>query len=124
MEEVVLYDGELSQGTSSYAGISFTDEGDLRLSAQDVGEGPREFWGDSDYEWWVTVGSTETPRLLALLRDQDTIAAGGQDDLLSLIRQKFGGRSSAASEFREWLELNGIPCEFFSYVWARALLHS
>jgi hypothetical protein len=62
----VLYDGGLSQGTSSYAAISFTEQGDLRLSAQDVGDGPRESWGDSDYEWWVTVRATETPRLLAL----------------------------------------------------------
>jgi hypothetical protein len=116
MEEVVLYDGGLSQGTSSYAAISFTEQGDLRLSAQDVGDGPRESWGDSDYEWWVTVRATETPRLLALLRDQVTLLPVERDDLLWLIREKFRGRSSAASEFREWLELNGIPYEFFSYV--------
>ena len=35
-----------------------------------------------------------------------------QDELLSLIGKRFGGRPSAASESREWLELNGTRWEF------------
>ena len=55
MNEVVLFDGEISPGTSSRAVISTNESGDVVLAVQDVGAAPRQIWGDSDYEWWVTV---------------------------------------------------------------------
>ena len=53
--KLVLYEGELPPGTKTFQGASISVSGDLALEAQDVGAGPREFWGDSDYEWFVTV---------------------------------------------------------------------
>src|SRR5438477_3405433 len=113
MGEVVLFDGEVSPGTSSHAAVKFTESGDLQLSVQDVGAAPREFWGDSDYEWWVTVKAQQVPRLLDLLRTESSMPAAADDELLAVIGRTFGGHASAPSDFRKWLELNRVPFEFF-----------
>jgi hypothetical protein len=109
------FDGEVSRGTGSHAAVKFTESGDLQLSVQDVGEAPRQFWGDSDYEWWVTVKAQQVPRLLELLRGESSTAPTA-DDLLALIGRNFGGHASGPSEFPEWLKRNRVPYEFFSYV--------
>jgi hypothetical protein len=113
--EVVLFDGDVTPGTSSHASVNVTEAGDLQLSVQDVGEGPQQFLGDSDYEWWVTVKAPQVARLLDLLRAQFSMPATADGDLLTLIGRKFGGHASAPSDFREWLDLNRVPFEFFSY---------
>lgn len=89
---MVLYDGELSPGTHGHADASVSERGDVVMSAQDVGAGPSEFWGDSDYEWWVTVKAAQVAKLLRHLREE--MPSSGDEDVLSLI---------------------GIPYEFFSY---------
>jgi hypothetical protein len=84
--------------TSIYIDAEIRGNGDLQLSGQDVGEGPRKFFGDSDYEYSLTVSKEH------------------KDDLLLLLIEKlYGGSSSAVSKFRGLLESKGIPCEFHSY---------
>ena len=85
--------------TSIYIDAEIKGTGDLQLSGQDVGETPREFFGDSDYEYWLTVSKEHK-----------------DDVLLLLIEKLYGGNSSAVSEFRELLKQSGIPCEFKSYI--------
>jgi len=70
-----------------------TDEGDLLFSEQDVGDAPNEFWGDSDYEYWLKVSAADKDRVL-----------------LALIEKLYSGNSSLVSEIK------GIPSEFASYV--------
>ena len=84
---------------SRYLHAEIREDGDLVLSGQDLGKTAREFWGDSDYEWWVTVSSS----------DKD-------DVLLALLDKIYGGKSSAIEEFRDLLEAHGIKSEFSSYV--------
>jgi hypothetical protein len=84
--------------TSRFIDAEINDVGDLVISGQDVGEAPQEFYGDSDYEWWVTVQA----------KDKDSV-------ILALIEKVFGGRFSASEEFREWLDEKGIPSGFYSY---------
>jgi hypothetical protein len=73
--------------------------GDLQLSGQDVGEAPKKFWGDSDYEYCLAVQREYKDQVL-----------------LVLIEKLYGGNPSAINELRELLESNGIPCEFNSWV--------
>ena len=84
--------------TSIFIDAKIEKSGDLLLSGQDVGEAPKEYWGDSDYEYWLTVPKEH------------------KDDVLLLLLEKlYGGNSSVISELRELLESNGIPCKFNSY---------
>ena len=89
---------ESSGKTSIYIDAEIKGTGDLQLSGQDVGEGPREFFGDSDYEYWLTVSKEYK-----------------DDVLLLLIEKLYGGSSTAVSRFRGLLESKGIPCEFHSH---------
>ena len=84
--------------TSIFIDAEIKGTGDLQLSGQDVGEAPRKFFGDSDYEYWLTVSKEHK-----------------DDVLLLLIEKLYGGNSSAVSEFKRLLESRGIPCEFHSY---------
>ena len=84
--------------TSIYIDAEIKGTGDLQFSGQDLGEAPRKFFGDSDYEYWLTVSKEYK-----------------DDVLLLLIEKLYGGNSSAVSEFRRLLESSGIPCEFHSY---------
>ena len=94
--QIKLY--ESSGKTSIYIDAEIKGTGDLQLSGQDVGEAPRKFFGDSDYEYWLTVSKEHN-----------------DDVLLLLIEKLYGGNSLAISEFREFLESKGIPYKFHSY---------
>lgn len=85
--------------TSIFINAEIKQNGDLQLSGQDVGEAPKEYWGDSDYEYWLTVPGEHK-----------------DDVLLLLIERLYRGNASVVSEFRELLESSGIPCEFNSWV--------
>jgi hypothetical protein len=85
--------------TTIHIDAEITDEGDLLFSGQDLGQAPRELWGDSDYEYWLTI--------MAPNKDQV---------LLALIEKLYSGNPSLISELKDYLESKGIPCEFHSYV--------
>jgi hypothetical protein len=70
------------------------EEENLVLEGYDIGKSVKEFWGDSDYQYWVRVA-----------RDyKDTV-------LLWLIKERF----TTSSEFRQWLDGKGIPNTFESW---------
>ena len=71
------------------------ENGDLMLEGYDLGESPKKFWGDSDYEYWRTVEK----------KYKDTI-------LLWLIKERF----NSDSDFSDWLEEKGIPSKFMSWI--------
>lgn len=97
LEKVRLYQEEGE--TSRYIEAEIGPDGSLVLSGQDVGKGPGELWGDSDYEYWLTVSSS----------DKDAV-------LLALLETLYGGNPSAFEEFRDLLEAQGIQSEFHSYI--------
>ncbi|MEN6319534.1 MAG: hypothetical protein ABFD82_12355 [Syntrophaceae bacterium] len=78
--------------TSRFIDAEVDENGKLIVSGQDVGEAPRQWFGDDDYEFFVTVDAGDKDRVL-----------------LALIDKVFGGNFSAVDEFREFLEGKGIP---------------
>ena len=97
MNEVIKL---VSQGgpTSIYIDVRINENGDLLFSGQDLGEAPEEVFGDSDYEYWLTIPAVEKDRML-----------------LALIEKHYGGDSSVISTLKDLMESKKIPCEFSSY---------
>ncbi|CAN5748715.1 hypothetical protein BH23ACT4_BH23ACT4_11850 [soil metagenome] len=81
-----------------------------------------QIWGDSDYEYWVTVSRQHFPRLIdeltAKLGRKATGSKGDNGDLaLSLLKEAFQADVFATDgDYRRWLEEVGIPSKFSSRV--------
>ena len=61
--------------------LEVKDDGSVKIDAQDMGKLVEEMWGDSDYEFWVEVRSSELPKLVfALLKDKYTNVHSAVDD--------------------------------------------
>ena len=90
----------VSQGgsTSIHIDMRIDENGDLLFSGQDIGNAPEEIFGDSDYEYWLTVPASEKDRLL-----------------LALLEKHYAGDASVVSTLREFMESKQIPCGFFSH---------
>ena len=84
--------------TSIYIDMSIDENGNLLFSGQDIGSAPDEIFGDSDYEYWLTVPASEKDRLL-----------------LALLEKHYGGDALVVSTLRELMESKQIPCSFHSH---------
>jgi hypothetical protein len=102
----------------------FNGAGDLVLEGYDVGSFVEEVWGDSDYEYWLTVHSEEIPRLVEeLVRETGELAptAENQPPFVMGVLKKFFTEGHAPvyfkndSEFKKWLDARGIPSDFSSW---------
>ena len=78
--------------------MRINENGDLLFSGQDIGNAPEEIFGDSDYEYWLTVPASEKDRLL-----------------LALIEKHYAGYALVVSSLREFMESKNIPYNFYSY---------
>ena len=90
----------VSQGgsTSIHIDMRIEESGDLIFSGQDIGSAPEEIFGDSDYEYWLTVPAAAKDRLL-----------------LALLEKHYAGDALVVSTLRELMESKEIPCSFFSH---------
>ena len=90
----------VSQGgsTSIHIDMRIDENGNLLFSGQDIGEAPEMFFGDSDYEYWLTVPASEKDRLL-----------------LALIEKHYAGDALVVSSLREFMESKNIPYNFHSH---------
>ena len=86
---------EKSKGDASYLDAKIDENKNLILEGYDIGKSPTEFFGDSDYEYWVTVKK----------EFKDTL-------LLYLLKESF----NTSSDFMNWLKKRNIPYEFFNWV--------
>ncbi len=84
---------------------------DLIVEGYDIGKTVEKYWGDSDYEYSTTIGKEEVEKIFPLL----DIAGGDREGLLKAIAGRFN-TNSCYSEFRDFLEKNGVHCESFSWV--------
>jgi hypothetical protein len=84
--------------TSRFIDAEIDESGNLIISGQDVGDAPRQWFDDDDYEFIVTVSAENKDRLL-----------------LALIEKVFGGKFGAVDEFREFLEGKGIPSGWMTW---------
>ena len=112
--------------TSVFIDAEIDEQGNLVLSGQDIGKAPKEWFGDSDYEYWLVVAASDKDRVLSLLLGQ---VAGGQQlraasdasvdekdwALLTVIENRYGGDLRAVSAFYELLKANGIGFEFKTF---------
>lgn len=80
--------------TSRFIHARIEDNGNLVMDGQDVGDAPQKWFGDEDYEFWVTVEA----------EDKDSL-------ILALIERLFGGKFGAVGEFREFLRERGFPSD-------------
>ena len=111
--------GEISRFVSA----EINDNGDLVISGQDVGKRLEELFGDSDYEYWLTVLCQHKKRVLEVLIEYcnqkkiSTLPVPLNQDLylLDLINKAFGRKHSVFKEFRDFLKVRNIPSQFYSY---------
>ena len=96
MEESIVLVNEKGD-ISVYIDASITDTGDLRLSGQDLGKELEGIFGDSEYEYFLTIPSAFKDKVL-----------------LALIEKIYKGNARVISDVRSLLETKGIPCEFFA----------
>lgn len=109
--------------TSRFVYAEIDEEGDLIFSGQDVGKAPLEVWGDIDYEFRVRVTSDYKDKVLRALieRSQRPEMPEPADPLdrdralIALVEELYGSHFSAVDEFRDYMELKGIPCGFSNY---------
>ncbi len=92
------------KGISIFLDANINDQNDLVIEGQDIGQNVEEYWGDSDYEYWVVVPEAY----------KNTV-------LLWLLKERFYGTELPAafhnsSDFMEWLKAKEIPYHFTSYV--------
>ncbi len=85
-ETTILIDAEIDE------------KGDLVIFGHDIGKAPKEFWGDSDYEYWVTVPSKEKDKLL-----------------LAILEDMYKDDPFTVSKFRDFLSRKGIKSESGSW---------
>ena len=107
--------------TSRFIDAILDSEGRLTLSGQDVGRAPLEFWGDSDYEFWVVVAPEEVGRVReALLEerapDAPRLRLRGDDLLMALLEERYRGDAQAVDAFKDFLRERDIPFEFGSWI--------
>ena len=86
------------------------DGEDLKLDGYDIGKSVSDMWGDSDYEYSITVSEVELPRLYELNR----VPFGNKKKLISVLA-KFLTNNKAYSLFHDYLKENTIPFTCFSY---------
>jgi hypothetical protein len=107
--------------TSVFIDAEIDEKGNLVMSGQDIGKAPLEWFGDSDYEYWLMVAASDKDRVLSTLGGQPSRPAGNasQDEkdwaLLTAIEKTYGGDLRAVSAFRDLLEANGIQFEFNTF---------
>jgi hypothetical protein len=83
---------------------------DLVVEGYDIGKNVKEYWGDSDYEYSTTIPEKEVGKLYRVMN----IDEGNKEGLLKAIANTFNA-NSCYSEFRDFLETNGIHSEGFSW---------
>ncbi|MCZ2489281.1 hypothetical protein [Aquirufa antheringensis] len=86
------------------------DGEDLKLDGYDIGKSVSDMWGDSDYEYSITVSEGELPRLYELNR----VYFGNKKKLISVLA-KFLSDNKAFTLFHDYLKENNIPFTCFSY---------
>ncbi len=119
----------VSLGSKSYPAIeshlsAWIDHRGLVVEGQDLGPGVSAFWGDSDYEYWVTVRPDHLDKVLRELASKLGKKAPAprrekrRDRLiLEYLKQAFSkGMFESSSDYRRWLDAVDVPSEFFSYV--------
>lgn len=95
-------------GVSIYVDASLYD-GKLTISGQDIGQAAEDFWGDDDYEYWLSFSPEATEKFFKLL-----CANKPGEDPLDVLKKRFHG-PGAFSGIRAFCAQHGIAVKFDSY---------
>jgi hypothetical protein len=82
----------------------------LIIEGYDIGKSVKDWFGDSDYEYRMTIHEEEVKKLYSLMEVQE----GDKEVLLKTIADHYN-TNSCYSEFMEFLTKNGIKFESFSW---------
>lgn len=88
----------------------FDRNGNLVIEGYDIGKTVKEYWGDSDYEYSVTVPAEELIKLYTLLG----LSGDDKTGLLTRLGEQYHS-NSCFSEIRDLLDKNDIRSEGFSW---------
>lgn len=112
--EVVIRHQRLADGYSDLR-VRINERGDLVLDGADGGQWVKEWWGDFDYEYLVTVPAAWTGKVLEHLAREFGVSVPPkwkEKTLLHLVKARFNDTSS----FRAWCAERDIPAKFNSWV--------
>jgi hypothetical protein len=103
----------------------FNAAGDLVLEGYDSGKLVEEVWGDDDYEYFLSVGRAEIPRLAEKLSRHFGLPSPDLEEerrafVLGGVKKLFTEGASdlhftSDSQFRKWLDEHQIPSKFSSW---------
>ncbi len=82
----------------------------LRLIGYDIGKAVEEAWGDSDYEYEITVNNDAVMRLYEI----NNINIGQKEKLVNKIAETFSG-NYVYSMFMKYLDKNKVKYESFTW---------
>lgn len=108
MDSIILYNYKTTE-ISVTIEASFKDD-KLIIEGYDIGKRVEECWGDSDYEYSLTIQGNEVVKLYHLLQ----VKEGDRESLLKVVAGKFN-TNSCFSDFRDFIDRNGIKSEGFSW---------
>jgi hypothetical protein len=89
---------------------AYFDMDKLIIEGYDIGKRVSEAWGDSDYEYKITIPGDEVIKLYPLLE----VNNGEKIGLLRAIAGKYN-TNTCYSEFLDFLKKNGIRSEGYSW---------
>lgn len=89
---------ESTGATRSAVDFELKADGTLELTGHDVGEAAERSFGRDDYEYWVTVETSDKDKLL-----------------LALLAERFAGDAQASTHLMKYLESKGVRYKFDSW---------
>jgi hypothetical protein len=87
----------------------FNDAGSLVVEGYDIGKTVEAYWGDSDYEYSVTVPPAEVEKLIAALNLPEN-----KEALLTYLQNHYH-ENDCYSKIRELLDAHAVQYEGFSW---------
>lgn len=109
MERILLYALE-NKNIKVTIEAYFQDTGNLIVEGYDIGKTVEEYWGDSDYEYSITIPPQEIDKLYLLTGT----VPGDQSQLLSYLQKNFNA-NDCFSRLRAFLDQHDIYHEGFSW---------
>jgi hypothetical protein len=94
MKKITFYDYKTKENEIHRLVAEIKENGDLVLSGYDCGQSVKEFFGDFDHEYWLTVKA---------------------ENLSSVILYLIKDRFKTDTEFRDWLNEKDVQFDFYSY---------
>ncbi len=89
---------ETSGAEGRWLAAQICADGSLMLEGWEAGELVESFFGDRDYEYWLTITAADKDRLLLLL-----------------IQHQFQTQFLTVQEWRRWVEAHGIVVTYTAY---------